>query len=282
MKKVNVLTSTDRTPLIKLLKQYSQSELTEFYKYLGLTGSKLKEILAAGLDHKKLPRLISLYLGLQKVLNFENIFWEEEWILYKIEQAAGNYSLKLNQDYLRNQGKIYLWIEKPLKSGVYYLFNIEKLNVKSTIQEACKNMIGFLDGKQAVAVIKNSFKENSEILDEIKNYNIRLYKILFPAYVIKEFVSSHEEVLTASLTCSREISGTAGIEKIVFHGSNVGKGLTELNRRQEIDLSKLGSWSEIQTRDLYLSVEGKIRFRDYNKLLEFVKNAGKDLIRVEN
>ncbi len=280
MSRINIPT-VDTIPLSKLLKQYSQSELKEFYKYLGFTGVKLKELLAAGLDYKKMPRLISLYLALQKTLNSENVFWENDWTLYKIEQISSAYSLKLDLEKLNNPDKTYLWIEKPLKSESYYLFNVEKLSVKSTIREAYKNMIGFLDVKKAVAIIRNSLKESDKILAEIKNYNLKLYKISFPAYVIKDFVSNCKDVLTASLSCSREISGTDGIEKIVFHGSDVGKGLIELNRRQEIDLSRLGSWTEIQTKDLYLSVDGRIRFKDYNRVLEFLESAGKDLIQTE-
>ncbi|WEU40377.1 MAG: hypothetical protein OdinLCB4_000125 [Candidatus Odinarchaeum yellowstonii] len=281
MSESGISTISDRTPLIKFLKNYTQSELAEVYRNIGLTRSKLRELISTGADYKKLPRLISLYLALHKILNYKDIFWESEWVLYKVECDPSSQGLKLKLDGLKDQGRIYLWVENPLKSELYYLFNIEKLSVKSTVQEAFKNMIGLLDGKKSLTIIRNSFKEDEKVLDEIKNYNLKLYKISFPAYVIKDFISNCREVLTASLSCSKEISGTDGIEKIVFHGSNVGKGLSELNRRQEIDLSRLGSWIEIQTKDLYLSVDGRVRFKNYNNFLDFIETIGKDLIRVE-
>ncbi|MEM2907281.1 MAG: hypothetical protein QW739_04320 [Candidatus Odinarchaeota archaeon] len=272
--------SIEKNPLLKLLKQYSRKELTTAYKSLGFTGVKLRELLSAGVDHKRLPRLICLYLSLQRLLNFKNIFWENDWLLFTVKDKKASESIDLKQvekPGLKDDDRVYLWVESPLKSEIFHLFNIEQMGVKSTVQDALKNILAVLDKKRFILLIRNGLKDAEKILREFKNSAFPFYKISFPAYIIKELVWSCNDVLTASISCSREISGTDGIDRIIFYGCNVGRGITELNRRHEIDLSRLGSWTEIQTSDFYLNVDGKIRFKDYNRLLEFVEGREKDL-----
>lgn len=275
---------SEDTPLSQLYGHYKiyKKELIEIYRALGFKDPKLGILLKTSAELKKSHPRIYLYLVLYRLLHLKNVFWDRFWSFFRLKYrenspAQRKLSVRVDLD-LKDYKNSYLWVSKPLKSDILYLFNTEKLYGKATVNDALNSLVGILDKKRLIMFIKNGFGEAEILRDVFRDQKLDFFKILFPAYLIKDLIRSSKDVSSASISCPREISGTSGISKIIFQGSNVGTGISELNKRQEIDLSKLGTWTEMQSGDLYISVDGKLKFKDYTKIIEFIMKTDKELI----
>ncbi|MHA1410462.1 MAG: hypothetical protein ACTSQY_09200 [Candidatus Odinarchaeia archaeon] len=280
MTKIKTTTPLNKKMRTKSLVNYfidNDKELAKILETLGYSKNKKTTILKQIKNIKKIDKELYWYLVIYRFLKEVNILWEKTWKIYtykrKTKSKAGIVEIK-QAGFKKIRNTDYKWFKLP-GNKLYYLINEKTLNSNLTIDELYDSIIAILDKNNTILF---SSRENEIINNLSKKLRIDIFSNKIPSYIIKEILWKTKNITQAILNCRKEISGTDGINKIIFNGEDVARGISELNNRQEIDLSRLGTWTEVETTSLKINTNGEIRFKKYNTFTRFFKNVKKYLI----
>jgi hypothetical protein len=275
----------DKDKASELFKYYINKvdELKNIFISLKFNKSKIANLIKKRRSIRTIDKELYWFLIFHRLVSITNIFWEKTWKLFSLEVKEKSKKTEIMKLKIPGTIKIknttYRLLKLPSSPDIIYIVNYKNLNYNMKVYEIINTISAIIDQKNLLLLIIENLVEKNLINKILKNLNLEVYSNSIPSFIIKDLLWNAKNVIRASLICRKEISGTDGMGKITFLGNDVARGISELNARQEIDLSRLGTWTEIETEMFFINVDGYLRFKNYKNLIGFIKKNKKDLIQ---